>query len=133
MRTETRVVLFSAAFVTVIAGIYRFTSYEDAGTVMLGAGATAYALLCGYLSIQVRRLRQGPPRPEDEVEPEASGPVEIGFFPAASAWPAALALGAVFTALGLVFGYWFIVIGGIVFAGAVAGYAVEAQAPHGRL
>ncbi len=130
MKTETRVVLFSALFVAMIAGIYWFTSYEDAGTTMLGAGATAYTLLCGYLYVQVRRLRHGPPRAEDEEEPPVTGPEEIGFFPAASVWPAAMALGAVFTALGLVFGYWFIVIGAIVFVGAITGYAVEAQAPH---
>jgi len=130
VKTETRVVLVSGIFVAIIAGIYWFTSYEDAGTVMLGVGAAAYTMLCGYLYIQVRRLRHGPPRPEDEEEPREIGPEEIGFFPAASVWPAAMALGAVFTALGLVYGYWFIVIGAIVFIGAIAGYAVEAQAPH---
>jgi Na+-transporting methylmalonyl-CoA/oxaloacetate decarboxylase gamma subunit len=43
-------------------------------------------------------------------------------------WPAAIGLGAVLVGLGLVFGFWFIVIGAIVLAGAVIGYAVEAQA-----
>ncbi|MDQ1412865.1 MAG: Cytochrome c oxidase subunit, partial [Acidimicrobiaceae bacterium] len=56
--------------------------------------------------------------------------VEVGYFPAASVWPAALAMGAVLTALGLVFGTWFIVIAAIFFVGAIIGYAVEAQVPH---
>jgi len=130
MRIETRVVLASAVFVALITGIYWFTSYEDAGTTMLGLGAAAYAMLSGYLYLQARRLRRGPPRPEDEEEPKVFGPEEIGFFPAASVWPAAMGLGSVFIALGLVFGYWFIVIGLIVFVGAITGYATEAQVPH---
>ena len=36
--------------------------------------------------------------------------------------------GAVSIALGLVFGLWFFVIGGILVLGAVIGYSVEAQA-----
>lgn len=118
--------LFSSCFVAAIAAIYWFTSYEWAGTVLLGLGATAYAMLCGYLYLQVRRLR-GRPRPEDDPAGRIWGEVEIGYFPAASVWPAAMAVGAVLTALGLVFGYWFIVIAAIVMVGAITGYAVEAQ------
>jgi hypothetical protein len=129
VKTETRVVVFSSAFVAVIAGIYWFTSYEQAGTVLLGVGATAYAMLSGYMYLQVRRLA-GAPRPEDRPDASVNAPAEIGYFPAASVWPAALALGAVFITLGLVFGFWFMVIGGIVTIGAVIGYAVEAQVPH---
>ncbi|MDQ1398417.1 MAG: hypothetical protein QOK20_349 [Acidimicrobiaceae bacterium] len=132
MRTELRVVLFSAVFVGGLAVIYWFTSYEDAGATRLALAAAAYAMLCGFLYLQVRRLSQGPPRPEDEEDGSvpASGEVEVGYFPAASVWPAALAMGAVLTALGLVFGTWFIVIAAIFFVGAIIGYAVEAQVPH---
>ena len=130
MKTETKVVLFAAVFVAVISTIYWFTSYEDAGTVMLGMGAVAYAMLCGYLYLQVRRLRGGPTRPEDDDDGVVVGDVEVGFFPAASVWPVALALGVILVGLGLVFGLWFFVIAAIFIVGAVAGYAVEAQVPH---
>jgi hypothetical protein len=43
-------------------------------------------------------------------------------------WPAALGLGAVRLALGLVFGIWFFVIAAILVLGAIIGYSVEAQA-----
>ncbi len=108
--------------------IYWFTSYEDAGTTMLVVGATAYTMLCGYLYLQARKL--GPPRPEDREDGSPLGETEVGYFPAASVWPPALALGAVFVALGLVFGFWFLVIAAIFFVGGIIGYAVEAQAPH---
>lgn len=130
MKTETKVLLFAAVFVAVITAIYWFTSYEDSGTVMLGVGALAYAFMCGYAYLQVRRLGRGPSRPEDQEDGSVEANVEIGYFPAASVWPAALALGAVLTGLGLVFGVWFFVIAAIFVGGAVIGYAVEAQVPH---
>ena len=131
MRVEIRVAFFSAAFVAGMALIYWFTSYEDTGTTLLAVTATAYAMLCAYMYLQARRLRLGRPRPEDLEDPPATeGEVEVGYFPAASVWPAALAMGAVLTALGLVFGYWFIVLAAIFFLGSIIGYAVEAQSPH---
>jgi hypothetical protein len=130
MRAEIRVLLFSAAFVGGIAAIYWFTSYEDAGTTMLALAAVAYSMLCGYLFLQARKLGGGGMRPSDSEAGAVGGEVEIGYFPAASVWPAALAIGAVMTALGLVFGYWFLVVAAIFFVGAIIGYAVEAQAPH---
>jgi hypothetical protein len=129
MRVEVRVALFGMVFMGVLAVIYWFTSYEDAGATMLLLAAGMYAIICGYLYLQSRRLRHRRPRPEDlEDPPAAEGDVEIGFFPAASVWPAALGLGAVNLALGLVFGLWFFVIAGILLFGAIIGYSVEAQA-----
>ncbi len=129
LRTEIRVVLSSAVFVAGITAIYWFTSYEHAGTTMLGLGAAAYAMLCGYLYLKARKL--GTARPEDRedaVVPDSQ--TEVGYFPAASVWPPALGLGAVMTALGLVFGGWFFVIAAIFLVGAIIGYALEAQVPH---
>jgi len=129
MRVEVRVVVFGMVFVGVMAGIYWFTSYEDAGAILLLVGAAMYATLSGYLYVQSRRLRNGPPRPEDsEDPPPPDGDVPVGYFPMASLWPAALGLGAVNLALGLVFGYWFFVIAAILVIGAIIGYSVEAAA-----
>jgi hypothetical protein len=129
MRVELRLAVFGTVFVGVMAAVYWFTSYEDAGSTLLLVGALAYALMGGYLYVQYRRLRPGPPRPEDSEEATIrDAEVEVGYFPAASVWPAALGLGAVVTTLGLVFGYWFFVLAAILFVGAIVGYAVEAQA-----
>ena len=125
MRTEIKVVLFSAVFVSGLAAIYWFTSYEDAGTTMLGVAGTAYAMMCAFLYLQARKFGA---LHSDEAQAEEEP--EIGYFPAASVWPPALAMGAVLTGLGLVFGFWFIVIAVIFFVGGIVGYAVEAQAPH---
>lgn len=61
MRVEVRVVLFGMVFVGTLAVIYWFTSYEQAGTTMLVLGAAMYAIMCGYLYLQSRRLAKGPP------------------------------------------------------------------------
>jgi hypothetical protein len=129
MKVETRLSIFGMTFVGALALIYWFTSYEDAGTTLLAVGAAMYALLTGYLLVQHRRSAGRRPRPEDVEEPPPAEPgTPVGFFPAASVWPAAIGLGAVLAALGLVFGYWFFVIAVIVLLGAIVGYAVEAQA-----
>ena len=129
MKAETRVAGLGVVFLAVIAAIYWFTSYEDAGTTLLTVCALAYLLLTSYLFVQGRRL--GRPRPEDREDAtiaDASG--IIGYFPAASVWPVGLALGVIVIALGLVFGPWFFVVGFILTVGAIVGYAVEAQARH---
>jgi hypothetical protein len=127
MKTEALVVAVGMVFLGVIAMIYWFTSYEDIGTTELSVGALAYLFLGGYLFIQSRRLRNSRPEDrEDATIDEAIGP--IGYFPAASVWPAALGLGVVVTAIGMVFGPWFFVVGFILAVGAIVGYAVEAQA-----
>jgi Cytochrome c oxidase subunit IV len=129
MRVEVRVVVFGMVFVGILAAVYWFTSYEDAGAILLVVGAAMYATLSGYLYLQSRRLRNGPPRPaDDEDPPEPTGDVPVGYFPVASVWPAALGVGAVSLALGLVFGIWFFVIAAILVVGAIIGYSVEAQA-----
>jgi hypothetical protein len=129
MKVETRLAIFGMTFVGALALIYWFTSYEDAGTTLLALGAAMYALLAGYLSLQRRHLDDRRPRPEDVEDPPPAEPeTPVGFFPAASVWPAAIGLGAVVAGLGLVFGYWFFVIAVILLLGAIVGYAVEAQA-----
>jgi hypothetical protein len=116
-------------FLGVIGAIYWLTSYESTGTTLLVVGSLAYLLLGGYLVVRRRAMRG--PRPEDRRDASPADALgDVGYFPAASVWPAALGLGAVLLALGLVFGLWFLVIGAIVVVGAAIGYAVEAEARH---
>ena len=126
VKSESRIFLFSAAFLAVVSLIYWFTAYEEAGTTMLALGAVAWVLLWVYLGIQGRRM--GRPRPEDRDDAtpeEVPGPV--GWFPSASVWPLALGGGAAVLGLGLVFGPWFALIGVMLMVAAAAGYAAEAQ------
>lgn len=130
MKREWHTTVGAAVFLGITCALYWFLSYEDAGTVMLLFGAAAYLMLGGYIVLQwTRRARL--PRPEDKEDGDmADGAGEpLGFFPAASIWPAGIGLGAILVAIGLIWGTWYIVIGMIVLMGAIIGLAVEAEAP----
>lgn len=108
-----------------IAGtVYMVTTREPAGFVML-VFLVAFALaLAAFIFVSFRSL--GAPLPEDRADAdmaEAAGP--IMYFPTASVWPLALALGVTLVGLGFIVGLWWAILGAIVLAIGVAGYARE--------
>jgi hypothetical protein len=125
MRDEIRVYLGVAAFFVVIGLVYWFTSYEDAGSVMLAASALM-GLVAGssiwYLS------RHATPRAEDDANATmAEGAGEVGIFPTQSIWPFAVGLSAALFASGFAFGVWLVMAGGAGFVLAILGYIAEAR------
>lgn len=120
MRTETKLFALSAGFSLVVAAVYWFLSYEDAGSTLLLFMFFAPAFLAGYLLVRARRVR----RPADEPEP-ANVAEDVGSFPAGSVWPFVMAIGLMVAMLGLVFGIWLGVAGLIVFTAASIGLAAE--------
>ncbi|MDQ6784186.1 MAG: cytochrome c oxidase subunit 4 [Actinomycetota bacterium] len=128
MKFEWKLITGSAVFLGIVYAIYWFTSYEDAGSVMLLFGGCAYLMLGAFLLLQWRR-RHSVPRPEDDHhadQEDAAG--EIAFFPSASIWPAGIGLGAIFIALALVWGSWYLLIGLPLLLGSIIGFSVEAEA-----
>jgi len=88
------------------------------------------AMIATFLMFSSRRLEQA--RPEDDPLAEvADGAGDVGFFPAASYWPLALAASAMLTAIAVAFWMvWLIVMGfGFLFL-AVAGWLFEYQRAH---
>jgi hypothetical protein len=125
MKVEALFFLGVTAFFVLIGGIYAFTSYEDAGTVMLIGCALMGLLAGGYLLLHSRRI---PPRPEDRTDATlAEGAGRVDEFPTSSIWPFALALGATILGTGFVFGVWVIVLGGAVFVVSAAGYVAQSR------
>jgi hypothetical protein len=125
MSTEWKLFAGAAVFFAVTATVYWFTSYEEAGSVMLALAVGALALIAVYLHVQSRRTGV---RPEDRVDGDtvdATG--DIGYFPSSSIWPFAMATGVVVFANAFVFGVWLAIFGGLLFLIAVLGYAMEAQ------
>jgi hypothetical protein len=51
----------------------------------------------------------------------------VGYFPNGSIWPVGLGLGMVFGVVGLIYGLWYLIIGGILFFGAAIGWIVESD------
>ena len=125
MKVERRLFLGAAAFFAVTATVYWFVSYEDAGTTMLGASVPAFAFVGLWLWFQSRKQR---PRPEDDGNATpADGAEDLGYFPASSAWPFVVSAGAVILANGMVFGPPIAVIGLLLIAAGVFGYARESD------
>jgi hypothetical protein len=130
MKVEWRTILGASVFLGATGVVYwalKNHPTEAAGVAMLVFGFAAYFMLFGYLLLQyVRRDRI--PRPEDRFDAtQADGEGIVGYFPNASIWPAGLGLGLIFAVVGLIYGIWYTIIGGILFVGAVIGWVVESE------
>lgn len=122
MKTEGAIFVGIAAFFTVIAAIYWFTSYEVAGSVLLLLTAGLGAIPGAWLIFRARGLQ---PRLEDQDDADpAAGAGPIGAFPESSVWPLVFALGLALAGVGFVFGVWFALPGlPLAIAGVVGGIA----------
>ncbi|MFF2652544.1 cytochrome c oxidase subunit 4 [Streptomyces sp. NPDC058045] len=116
MKAEARLFAGVAAFFLVTGGGYGWWSREPAGTAALVVAFLMSTLLSFFFD---RTYRRRGLRPEDRGEGEVadrSGPLD--FFPPHSPYPPVTGLGAVATALGVVFGLWLFVLGlGLLLAG----------------
>ncbi|MFF0463398.1 cytochrome c oxidase subunit 4 [Streptomyces mexicanus] len=109
MRTEARLFTGVAVFFAFAATGYGWWSAEPAGTAALAVTGLMAALVGFFLRVQHRR--RGPraqDRPDAEVI-DTAGPLD--FFSPHSPWPVVVALGAVVSALGVVYGLWLALIG----------------------
>lgn len=130
MRVESLVFFATASFFTISAVVYGFWSKEPAGIVALLLTGLMLAMIATYLLFGSRRLLGA--RPEDDPGAEvADGAGDVGFFPAASYWPLALASAAMVTAIAIAFWLvWLMVMGfGFLFM-ALAGWLFEYQRGH---
>lgn len=118
-----------AAFFALIAAIYWYGSYEDAGTFMLLSCAGLGVIFGGYMLWKTRRVPEAP-GDRDDVAP-GDVPGVVGAFPSSSVWPLALAGGAVLAVVGLVFGVWFVIPGAILIVIAMGAAVVETRRAAG--
>jgi hypothetical protein len=130
MKVEWRTVFGASIFLVATAVVYwalKNNPTETAGVAMLLFGFAAYGMLAGYLLLQWQR-RRGIPRPEDDTDATpADGAGIIGYFPAASIWPAGMGLGMILGTVGLIWGLWYLIIGALLFFGSVIGFVVESD------
>jgi hypothetical protein len=116
-----RVFLFIGSFVVFLAVLYWFTSYEDAGTVLLALSAVLALWFGTYLWLQQRRA---PASTDGADAPLAGGPQ---YLPHASAWPFAIGLGSATVANGLVLGIWVIVPGVALMVLGIGGFIHQSR------
>jgi uncharacterized membrane protein YfcA len=113
-----RVFVAVGVFMAMLAAVYWFTSYEDAGTAMLVL-ASVLALWCGaYLWLQQR------PRTGEPASPTAT---PSAYLPHSSVWPFAIGLGAATVLNGLVLGIWVIVPGAALMALGIGGFVRQTR------
>jgi len=106
-------------FVVAMAALYWFTSYEDAGSVLLILAAVLSLWFGTYLWLQQRR-----PAPAGEV---AGDGTEALYLPHASVWPLVIGVGAASIANGLVLGIWVIVPGVVALALGIGGFVRQSR------
>jgi hypothetical protein len=125
MRTEGRVFLGVTAFFVVIGLVYWFTSYEDAGSVMLAASAGMGVIAGGAILLL---SRGAPRRAEDDPDAtvaEGAGAVDV--FLTQSIWPFAVGLSGALAASGFAFGAWLVIIGTGALAVTLVCWILEAR------
>jgi hypothetical protein len=125
MKTESIVLLVVGAFFAVVGAVYWFTSYEDAGFLML-IGATGLGLLPGsYYLWWSYHMKLRPEENPDATMEDSAGVVDS--FPGSSIWPFIMGMGALFTTLTFVFGLWLAPIAGALILSALIGVTVESR------
>ncbi|HEX3461227.1 MAG TPA: cytochrome c oxidase subunit 4 [Acidimicrobiales bacterium] len=125
MKTESIVLLVVGVFFAVVGAVYWFTSYEDAGFLML-IGATGLGLLPGsYYLWWSYHMKLRPEENPDATMEDSAGVVDS--FPGSSIWPFILGMGAFFTALTFVFGLWLAPIAAALILSALIGVTVESR------
>jgi len=107
-----------AVFFALIATVYWFVSYEEAGTVMLSLSAC----LATFCAVYLWRQRTRAP---EVVEAGHEGSEH--YLPAASLWPFGIGLSAFLLTNGLVLGVGFAVPGAVVMAASLAGFARQSR------
>ena len=103
--------------VSLMGAVYWFTSYENAGTTMLGLAACLALLVGGYLTLTARRAT---------AHGGGDGGAEP-YLPHASVWPFFVGAAALVAANGLALGLFALVPGVIALGIALAGYAGQSR------
>lgn len=115
MKVVGRTYVGLGALIALMAALYWFTSYENAGTAMLGLAACLAVFIGGYLVLAARRTTT---EAGDETEP---------YLPHASVWPFLVGVAALVTLNGVAIGLWALVPGAIALTGALVGYAGQSR------
>jgi uncharacterized membrane protein len=125
MRVNGAILAIIGIFFGIIAVVYWFTAYEDAGFLMLIGSALLGLLPGGYYLWWSSRMK-----PLEGDEPDATvsdGAGTIDSFPGSSIWPFLLGMGAMFATLTFIFGLWLAPIALALGLSAVIGGVVESR------
>ncbi|GAA1836196.1 MULTISPECIES: cytochrome c oxidase subunit 4 [Actinomadura] len=114
MRVQAFMFYGTAVFFLATDIVYWLWSKDWTGTTALGLAVGLAGLIGFYVHFTVRRLERANAGPLFEDDPEgeiADAAGELGFFSPHSWWPLYVALSASAVALGIVFGWWLVILG----------------------
>jgi hypothetical protein len=120
LRIQWRIFLGVAAFVAVLAAIYWFVSYEDAGTTLLALASGLALLFGGYLFVQDRKGGRAGATPGPQAE-------EQHYLPEASVWPLGIGVGVFLFFNGLILGPAWTLPGAVLVATSVWGFVRQSR------
>jgi uncharacterized membrane protein YfcA len=117
LRVQWRIFLGIAAFVAVMAAIYWFVAYEDAGTTLLALASGLAFLFGGYLFVQDRKAGPAAASPERDEH----------YLPQSSLWPFGIGVGVFLAFNGLILGLPWTVPGVVLVATSVGGFVLQSR------
>ena len=123
MKVETWIFGGCSLFFLLVGPAYWFITEEPTGTTALVMTLLLTSLITFYLGFHARKMD---PRPEDRKDAEiADGAGELGFFPPYSWWPLWCGACLAVIVLGVVIGWWLVIIGGVLGTVALSGWIFE--------
>jgi hypothetical protein len=114
------------AFGAVTGTVYWFLTYEPAGTVLLWSFSLMPLIVAVY-AVRRGALRDHRDEDDPDATPQGAAGQEIGTFPATTAWPILLMLGAIVVGASLVYGLILLPVGLALVAWAVFGLMRESR------
>jgi hypothetical protein len=115
------------SFILVIAVVYWFSSYDYAGSVMLGLASALAFFNATYLWLRERAGAKPAPLGERQGDLGGGAAVEEHYLPHASPWPFGIGVGAFLAANGLILGFAYAVPGVIVVGISIAGVVAQTR------
>ena len=123
MKAEAWIFAICTVFMVLVSPAYWLITGDWTGTSALTMTTLLTLMMTIYLGFHANNME---PRPEDRKDAEiADGAGELGFFPPYSWWPLWCALTLATIVLGVVIGWWLVVIGAVLGAVALSGWVFE--------
>lgn len=123
MKVERNIFFWLGVFYAVMTAVYWYNAKEVVGLFALGLSAVMSWMIAGYLMMQGRKNDVPLSDVEDAEIMQAAG--TLGFFPPHSIWPFWCAVIAALLCLGVIFGWWLVILAFGAGIWAVSGWVFE--------
>ena len=123
MKAESWIFAICTVFMVLVSPAYWLITGDWTGTSALTMTTLLTLMMTIYLGFHANNME---PRPEDRKDAEiADGAGELGFFPPYSWWPLWCAVCLAVIVLGVVIGWWLVIIGAMLGTVALSGWIFE--------